>query len=238
VRHYGIPGVTPIGGGSSTTPTVNTGATFTLGPGNLYKLLDYQVQFPGSPGFYPGNISIEQQFNSSFYAVYHYDATVTPPVGVSDYVQFTSGPGIGPGTFSPATGSPIPAACTLKFCPVNYSAKFYDFDHTGTTASTWVWKIELYHAKGTYALPLPPPFSNPAYSDLRLNSSFTLPPNDWLRDANGDILAKVQVDNVDSDGYGHHAERMIGIKSPPPKIIDRDRIKRIALPKDIFKAGR
>lgn len=214
VQHAGISTITPVG----STPALNTG-TFTLGPSNPYILLDYTVKFPGATGFYPGNLHIKATNDPNLSTVFHYNATVVPAVGVSDYVQFMTSSGVGPSTFSPITGSPIPPSCPLAFCPINYSAKFFDYDGSGTTAVSWTWKVELYHTGGSYILPLNTPIgTNPSYSDLHINSPFTLPANyDWIRDANSNILTKVQVDNMDSDGFGHHTERLVGVKHPPNK---------------------
>jgi hypothetical protein len=196
------------------------GGTFTLGPtSGLYaQTLTYNLQFPANVGFFQGDIVITDQTNYQTYTTFTYYGTVVPVVGVSDYVQLMSSTQTGPTTFSPVTGSPIPPSCTLSFCPINYSAKFFDFDGSGTTVTSWTWKIELYHLKGSYALPLPVPVSGSSMSDLHIMSPFTLPPNyDWYRDANGDILSKVQINCMDSDGYGHHAEQLVGIKYPPSK---------------------
>jgi len=128
------------------------------------------------------------------------------------------GAGTGPSTFSPVSGSPIPSNCPA-FCPINYSARFYDFDASGTIVKSWTWKIELYHSRGTYVLPLANPTSSaPAYSDLQITNTFTLPTGyDWFRNANGDILAKVQVVGIDSDTFHHHTEQLVGINYPPGK---------------------
>lgn len=213
VVHQGGPGV--IAPNSTVTPPIN--GTFILGPTDTSITLQYAFTFPATYGFFQGSIWFENQYDSSqVFTSYIYYGIVVPPVGVSDYVQLMSSAGVGPGTFSPTTGSPIPASCTLSFCPINYSAKFFDLG-SPTTVSSWTWKIQLYHSKGAYTLSLPPPFSGSTYSDLHINSAFTLPPNDWYRDANGNILAKVQVDSMDSDGFGHHAERLVGVKYPPNK---------------------
>ncbi|HTG34071.1 MAG TPA: LamG-like jellyroll fold domain-containing protein [Thermoanaerobaculia bacterium] len=136
--------------------------------------------------------------------------------GVTDYVKLISGPS----TFSPIKGSPIPTNCPLAFCPISYSAQFYDIDGSGSKVSSWAWKIELFHAQGAYALPLPSPSSTPISSNLDINSPFTLPTGyDWHRDALGNIGAKVSIDVIDTDGFGHHAEQTVGVNYPPSETI-------------------
>jgi hypothetical protein len=214
VHHNGPATLTPLGG----TPC--HGCTFTLGPtsGVWSQNFWYNFSFPANVGFFQGNILIEDQSDSTFYTTYTYSGTVVPAVGVPDYVQLMSSAGNGPTTFSPVTGSPIPPSCTLSFCPINYLAKFFDFDSSGTIATSWTWNIELYHSKGSYALPLLIPSSTSNTSYLQIMSPFTLPPNyEWYRDVNGDILTKVQINCMDSDGYGHHAEQLVGVKYPPNK---------------------
>jgi Concanavalin A-like lectin/glucanases superfamily len=198
------------------------GGTFTLGPtSGLYsQTLQYLLQFPSTVGYFQGDIVITDQANYLTNTTYTYFGTVPPAVGVNDYVQLVSSTsaGNGPTTFSPSTGSRIPPSCNLSFCPINYFAKFFDVDNSGTTVTSWTWKIDLYHLKGSYALSLPAASSTSNTSYLQIMSAFTLPPNyDWFRDANGDILTKVQVNGMDSDGYSHHAEQLVGIKYPPSK---------------------
>lgn len=202
------------------TPTPCFGCTFTLGPssGVWYVDFQYDVNLPANVGSFQGNIVIEDQSDPTFYTNCAYFGTVIPAVGVPDYAQLMPSTGNGPTTFSPVTGSPIPPSCNLSFCPINYYAKFFDFDNSGTTVTSWTWKIELYHSKGSYALPLPAPSSTSNTSYLQIMSPFALPPNyDWFRDGNGNILTKVQVNCMDSDGYSHHAEQLVGIKYPPSK---------------------
>jgi hypothetical protein len=190
---------------------------FALGPAtNFFELLSYSITVPTTTGYFVGYITIKDVGNLNLQQQFKYDGNVVPPVGLSDYVQLMTAAGVGPSTFSPTTGSPIPSSCTLSFCPIRYSAKFFDFDNSGTSVNSWSWKVQLYHSTGTYDLPLPVTSTT---MDLQISNSFTLPPKAWSRDANGNILTKVQVDIVDSDGFGHHAERVVGIKYPPNKTV-------------------
>jgi hypothetical protein len=198
------------------TPDSNSGSPFTLGPNNPSKVLTYSYTFPTKLGAFQGDLRIAAQYNDNFFADNLYHGLAISLVGVTDYVKLISDTSTGPTTFSPVKGSPIPAACPLAFCPIHYSAQFFDVYGKGTAVSSWAWTIELFHTKGSYLLPLSAPSSTSTYSNLDINHSFTLPTGyDWHRDANGNISAKVSVDVIDTDHLGHHAEQAVGVNYPP-----------------------
>lgn len=197
---------------NSSTPAIS----FSLGPSYGYSAtFTYDYQYPPVTGYFTGDIYIEDAGEPLLNADVMYDLTVIPPIGISDYIQFINSVGANPSTFSPTTGSPIPPGCPLAFCPILFSAKFYDFDASGTIATHWTWTIDLYHANGAYSLPLPPSSDSSAYSDLGIYSTFTLPNFDWRRDANGDIFAVVTVTALDSDGFRHRTQAIVGVTYPP-----------------------
>ncbi|HEY0555963.1 MAG TPA: LamG domain-containing protein [Thermoanaerobaculia bacterium] len=200
--------------GSLTGPT-----SLTLGPtsGLFTAQLTFYYTFPTPVLPFQGSVHIEDLSDSSRFTDITYTGMVVSSFGISDYVQMISGPSTGPATFSPVSGSPLPPSCHLQFCPIYYQAKFFDFDGSGTSVAHWNWKIELYHRKGTYVL-LSNSMPGSTISNFALNSAFTLPSGyDWVRDANGNIVAKVSVTAMDSDGISHDAGQIVGINFPPGK---------------------
>jgi concanavalin A-like lectin/glucanase superfamily protein len=194
----------------SSTPT----SDFTMGPSNDIQHFGYFVTAPNFVGVFSGSIIAQDVADPSSYALFQYSGNSIPPVGVSDFVEMSPSSG-GPSTFSPIKGSPIPP-CPLPFCPITYAAKFRDFDGNGTTGKTWQWTIQLYHTRGSYTV-ISTNSSQPSDSSVvTIYSAFTLPSGlDWSRDANGNVVAKVSVDCIDSDGFGHHAEQIVGVLDVP-----------------------
>ncbi|MCP4457158.1 MAG: S8 family serine peptidase, partial [Cytophagales bacterium] len=100
-----------------------------------------------------------------------------------------------------------------------YYAYFYDADPTGDYATSYDWKMEFYHAGGTY---LASQYSTGQGSTsnwyVTINES-SLPDNSWIRDADGNVKGLVTVSCMDNDGYSHSDEWEIGLRLKPNKPI-------------------
>ncbi|MBW8049406.1 MAG: T9SS type A sorting domain-containing protein [Cytophagales bacterium] len=121
----------------------------------------------------------------------------------------------GPLTFSQSkgTGSSV-------FSPIIYNADYIDWAPVGNFAVSWSWNIQLFHIDGTYDLIANTSGSQSDagnFSSYTISSAFTLPDLHWARDADGNILGKVNVFAIDDEGDGHGDDMLIKVKVPPNK---------------------
>jgi hypothetical protein len=135
-----------------------------------------------------------------------------PPIGIWDWIEIYSGPSV----ISPVIGDPS-SGCPMTFCPIVYDVQFHDVEEPSTVVS-WIWNIRLFHSTGDYSLnSLFYESSGTTNLTLAIYSPFTIPNMDWIRDLNGNVLCRIDINCMDSDGYGHTASKIIGIIYPPNK---------------------
>ena len=123
-------------------------------------------------------------------------------LGIEDKVVISTYNGRSPSEISPNESN-------------NYYAYFYDADSTGDYATSYDWKMEFYHAGGTY-LASQVSTSQGSNSNwyVTVNES-SLPDNSWIRDSDGNVKGLVTVSCVDNDGYSHSDDWEIGLRLKP-----------------------
>lgn len=178
-------------------------------PMQLTHPLTVGITYPNTPGNWVQTIAVFNDFTSASEYV-TVSGSVQAPLGLGDYDDMTT---VVP-TFSRVTGGAVTEPATGNFHRVRFAARY-----SGTLASSWNWYLDLYHAAGTYRVPLTAtPFSaTQCYGDL--TAAFALPSNlTWMRDANNNIIGKVSADCSEADSgtfYVHHCDTIVGVSTPP-----------------------
>ncbi len=146
--------------------------------------------------------------NLSAAFVYDYHGS---SVGISDYARIKSSDAV----FSPLTGSLSPDCVPRRqgYCPPRYNAEFIQAEGSHAYEVSASWNAYLVGRTGSFPLPL-----TSIGDETAIAGPLALPANEqWLRDSNGNILGVMQVEVKDSEQFGHQAQFVFGVQTPPAK---------------------
>ena len=119
--------------------------------------------------------------------------------GIEDYISIASGPDLISGGAS-----------------FSYDITFHDLPPYGDYPTSVDWQIEVLHTQGTYTAAS----GNTGYLTSWTSSFTTLPfGNEWLRNDDGSIRARLVVEATDNDNVVHKIDKNIGIRAVPGKPI-------------------
>jgi len=208
------------------------GPSFTLSGSSPSKALPFTIKFPSQLGWFIGSFVVEEVSHEPgdspcagegppLSAIHTYVGTVFDcNVCIHDLVRIEHDASrVSPYIFSNITGNlcgPESCPCGIGICPVVYPAHYENAPGSTASPVKWTWKVGLYHRSGVYQLgSLQIALGG---EELVVPTPFPLPPNnEWLRDKNGNIVAKVEVDVLNSRGFIAHAEQIVGIQAPPDR---------------------
>jgi hypothetical protein len=184
---------------------------------NLYADYGYQAQLNGTYKFptswSPGTTFVDQ---INFYAFGNPNAGFATlningyvpgtPAGVGDYITLN-----GPSIFSAVTGNLNPNCPPQQFCPLQYSAQFFDLQGNGSTMPNWNWTLELKRPQGFMTVRSYVGTTFP-YSDFIISAPLNVSPLvSWERNPNGNVIGRITVSGLDSDGYPQYATMNIEV---------------------------